>query len=128
MTNKNSTMEKITHRDFYNALATLVEQNHLATENITSEMFAEFLADRLAQLDKRNAYRKPKAVSEADSLTEQAMLDFISSNPGQEFKASDLAKQFDLSSTQKATAILTRLVEAGQIERNPKKKTVHAVQ
>lgn len=115
MSQKENTIVKINHRDYYNALATLVEQNNLGTENISTGELVEFIQSRIVQLDKKSQNGKKKEMSEADKALAEQVVAYINANPTTDFHCADISKKFNMSSTQKATSMLNVLANAGRV-------------
>lgn len=126
MSNKENTTAKITHRDFYNALASLVEQNQLSTPTISTGDMLDFIQSRIAQLEKKNQNGKKKEMSEADKALAEQIVAYIDANPTVDFHCADISKKFNMSSTQKATSMLNVLADAGRVTyiRDGKRKPV----
>lgn len=115
MSNKENAIVKNTHRDYYNALAALVEQNKLGTEKISTSELVEFIQSRIAQLDKKSQNGKKKEMSEADKALAEQVVAYIDANPTTDFHCADISKKFNMSSTQKATSMLNVLADAGRV-------------
>ena len=115
MSQKENTAVKNTHRDYYNALAALIEQNNLGTENISTGKLVEFIQTRIAQLDKKSQNGKKKEMSEADKALAEQVVAYINANPTTDFHCADISKKFNMSSTQKATSMLNVLADAGRV-------------
>lgn len=126
MSNKENAIVKNTHRDYYNALAALVEQNKLGTEKISTGELVEFIQSRIAQLEKKNQNGKKKEMSEADKALAEKVVAYIDANPTVDFHCADISKKFNMSSTQKATSMLIVLADAGRVTyiRDGKRKPV----
>lgn len=126
MSNKENAIVKNTHRDYYNALAALVEQNKLSTEKISTGELVEFIQSRITQLEKKNQNGKKKEMSEADKALAEKVVAYIDANPTVDFHCADISKKFNMSSTQKATSMLIVLADAGRVTyiRDGKRKPV----
>ena len=115
MSQKENTVVKNTRRDYYNALAALVEQNNLGTENISTGELVKFIQSRIAQLDNKSQNGKKKEMSEADKALAEQVVAYINANPTTDFHCADISKKFNMSSTQKATSMLNVLADAGRV-------------
>ena len=126
MSQKENAIVKNTHRDFYNALSSLVEQNQLSTPTISTSELVKFIQSRIAQLDKKSQNSKKKEMSEADKALAEQVVAYIDANPATDFHCADISKKFNMSSTQKATSMLNVLADAGRVTyiRDGKRKPV----
>jgi len=115
MSKNENTISKTTHRDYYNALATLVEQNQLCTATIPTDELLSFIQSRIFQLEQKTQSRKKKEMSEADKALAEQVVSYIDANPDTDFHCADISKKFSMSSTQKATSVLNALAEAGRV-------------
>lgn len=125
-----NTTSKNTHRDYYNALAVLVEQNNLSTDSVSTGELMDFIQSRIAQLDAKNQTRKKKEMSEADKALAEQVVAYINANPDTDFHCADISKKFNMSSTQKATSMLNALAEAGRViylKDGKRKPTIYSI-
>lgn len=85
---------------------------------------AEFIEGRIAILDKKSENKKPTEQQEANEVLKTQILEFLTSDGGR-YRAGELAKQFDTSTT-RISALLTKMVkDDGTIEREVEKKVAY---
>lgn len=112
-------MEKMTKKDYFNELKNYVK----GTER--EEEFINFL-DRQIELISKKRTGETKVQKENKELVEK-IYDFMVSNEGAVFTATDIVNAFDeIASTQKATALVKKLVDTDRVAKDKDgKKTVY---
>lgn len=71
------------------------------------------LSEMMASLDKKSTNTKPTKAQQENAEIKEQMLDLLAS--GEPMKATEVAKALDLSSGQKASALLNALEKAGEV-------------
>lgn len=111
---------KLTQKQLFNAI--VAQLNGEATEVTVAEM-VEFCQGRIVQLEKKNATRKTGLTETQKENQEWAekFVAFMATQPEKAWLISEIRKEFGLSS-QKVTPIMTKLVEAGRVEKHTEKR------
>ena len=71
------------------------------------------LSEMMASLDKKSSTTKPTKVQQENEAVKEQMLDLLAS--GKPMRATEVAKALELSSGQKAAALLNALEKAGEV-------------
>lgn len=71
------------------------------------------LSEMMTSLDKKSTNAKPTKAQQENAEIKEQMLDLLAS--GEPMKATEVAKALDLSSGQKASALLNALEKAGEV-------------
>lgn len=91
---------------------TLVADQMTPNADWTFDEVKEKLSEMMASLDKKSVAKPSKAQEENTKIKEE-MLDLLTS--GEPMRATDIAQALDLSSGQKASALLNALAKEGKV-------------
>lgn len=111
---------KVTNRDFFNAIINAVENGIEISDTISATSFKEWAELKIEQLDKKSTSgtRKPTARQIENNGYLEQVLDFIK-NADRAVTTKDIREAIDFGedfSSQRLTAITSKLVKAGEIE------------
>lgn len=106
---------KMTQKDFFNEIIAL------ATENGRDDI-VEFAKGRIAILEKKKSSSKPSAKQEENEVIKADIVEWLADNGG--VTVSDMLKveKFADYSSQKMSALLKQLVDAGKVVKTMDKK------
>lgn len=123
-------MTKVTKKDYFNAMRTLLKGGDIntpLTQDITIGSMLEFIDKEIENLSKRKTSSKPKADKNADIKSH--ILNFFEVNQDK-FRISDIALGIEagvgeILSSQKMSAILNQLVNGGDIKKVIEKRVTY---
>lgn len=123
-------MTKVTKKDYFNAMRTLLkggDSNTPLTQDITIGSMLEFIDKEIENLSKRKSSSKPKADKNADIKSH--ILNFFEVNQDK-FRIADIALGIEVGvgeilSSQKMSAILNQLVNGGDIKKVIEKRVTY---
>ena len=88
----------------------------------TFDEVKEKLSEMMATLDKKSTNSKPTKAQQENEKVKEAMLDLLAS--GEPMRATEVAKALDLSSGQKAAALLNAMEKEGKVAKAKGEKGV----
>lgn len=92
---------------------TLVADQMTPNADWTFDEVKEKLSEMMASLDKKSSTAKPTKAQQENAEVKEQMLDLLAS--GEPMRATEVAKALELSSGQKAAALLNALEKEGKV-------------
>jgi hypothetical protein len=117
---------KLVKRDFYNALIAMAE-NGADFGAITAEQMKEFAEHEVELLDNKKAKAKssPNSKTTANDELREKILEALAETPDRKYTITEMQKEFDFlegKSNQSVTALVTPMVDRGEIEKIVEKR------